>query len=602
MHRLRPESEPKTIGESREGEAVAQPQVRLSGGVASEGRRRPSGEPASLPREAPGGVWIWIGAAAVIALAWGSAQVWPGAASWWGGADDLVLEQLSEHRNPALSSVANGLNAIGSEWTILVLRWSLVVVLVVYQRWRHLMAGLGAILAVEWIAARAALEVGRAGLAADETVGPIEGFSHPSLPLIGLTVTLVVIGYALFPSGRRRGRWFVVAGISIGLATIGSLYLGRDHPTDIVAGVFFSAAAGMVAFRLLVPDAAFPVTYSRSRAAHLDVGGARNDAIRKAMQDQLLDASSLRSAAVRSALMSQLGCGLVGCDLAELEPFGLAGSAGSTPVRMRITGAPDAYVFGKLYATNHLRSDRWYKTGRAILYGSLEDEAPFTSVRRLVEYEDYMLRVFRDAGLPTPRPYGFVEITPQREYLLVTEFIGSASEINQVEVDDAIIDQALSLVRRLWDADLAHRDIKPANLLVRDGEVMLIDVAFATQRPTLWRQAVDLANMMLILALRAHPQKVYARARHHFVPEDIAEAFAATRGVTIPKQLRTLLGVRRQRGRDLIAEFRDLAPPADPIKIQRWSVRRLLLIAGLAVAGSLLALLLIDNLHGAGFF
>ncbi len=32
------------------------------------------------------------------------------------------------------------------------------------------------------------------------------------------------------------------------------------------------------------------------------------------------------------------------------------------------------------------------------------------------------------------------------------------------------------------------------------------------------------------------------------------------------------------------------------------TVRRLLLIAGLAVAGSLLALLLIDNLHGAGFF
>lgn len=62
-----------------------------------------------------------------------------------------------------------------------------------------------------------------------------------------------------------------------------------------------------------------------------------------------------------------------------------------------------------------------------------------------------------------------------------------------------------------------------------------------------------------------------------------------------------LLGVRRQRRRDLIAEFRDLAPQADPIKIQRWSVRRLLLIAGLAVAGSLLALLLLDNLHGAGF-
>jgi hypothetical protein len=30
-------------------------------------------------------------------------------------------------------------------------------------------------------------------------------------------------------------------------------------------------------------------------------------------------------------------------------------------------------------------------------------------VRRLVEYEDHLLRLMRDAGLPTPRPYGFVE-------------------------------------------------------------------------------------------------------------------------------------------------------------------------------------------------
>jgi hypothetical protein len=41
-------------------------------------------------------------------------------------------------------------------------------------------------------------------------------------------------------------------------------------------------------------------------------------------------------------------------------------------------------------------------------------------VRRLVQQEDYALRVCRDAGLPSPAPYGFVELTPEREYLLVT--------------------------------------------------------------------------------------------------------------------------------------------------------------------------------------
>ena len=93
-------------------------------------------------------------------------------------------------------------------------------------------------------------------------------------------------------------------------------------------------------------------------------------------------------------------------------------------------------------------------------------------------------------------------MTPEREYLLVTEFFDGAKEIGDVEVDDDLIDQGLLLVRRLWDAGLAHRDIKPANLLVQDGELLLIDVAFAQVRPSPWRQAVDLANMMLVLAVR----------------------------------------------------------------------------------------------------
>ena len=62
------------------------------------------------------------------------------------------------------------------------------------------------------------------------------------------------------------------------------------------------------------------------------------------------------------------------------------------------------------------------------------------------------------------------------------------------------------------DVGLAHRDIKPANILVQDGRILLIDVAFATVRPTPWRQAVDLANMMLCLALRSAPERVYERA------------------------------------------------------------------------------------------
>jgi serine/threonine protein kinase len=119
---------------------------------------------------------------------------------------------------------------------------------------------------------------------------------------------------------------------------------------------------------------------------------------------------------------------------------------------------------------------------------------------------------------------------------------------------------------------MAHRDIKPANVMVRDGTLFLIDSAFAEVRPSPWRQAVDLANMMLVLALRTDAARVYARARLYFSDEEIAEAFAATRGLTMPSQLRRML---RAQGRDLHADFLRLLPyRLPPVRIQRWTLRR----------------------------
>src|SRR5262249_27912161 len=228
---------------------------------------------------------------------------------------------------------------------------------------------------------------------------------------------------------------------------------------------------------------------------------------------------------------------------------------------------PDQYLFAKLYTRGHVRADRWYKLWRTILYGALEDEHPFSSVRQLTQYEDYMLRLLRDCGVCTAAPYGIVEITPEREYLLVTEFFTDALAICEAEVDARVIDQGLLLIRKLWDAGIAHRDVKPGNLMVRDKQLLLIDVFFVQVRPSPWRQAVDLGNMMLVLAVRTDPGRVYRRALNHFAPDELAEAFAATRGVASPTQLRAFL---KKDPRDLLGEFRSLAPPRPPIALQRW--------------------------------
>ena len=139
------------------------------------------------------------------------------------------------------------------------------------------------------------------------------------------------------------------------------------------------------------------------------------------------------------------------------------------------------------------------------------------------------------------------------------------------------------MIRRLWDAGLAHRDIKPANLMVRDGKVLLIDVFFVQVRPSPWRQAIDLANMMLVLAVRTDAEQVYQRALRLFTPDEIAEAFAAARGVASPTQLRAMM---KRDGRDLLAQFRAMAPERRPIGLQRWSVRRIALTLAVVVGAA----------------
>jgi hypothetical protein len=154
-----------------------------------------------------------------------------------------------------------------------------------------------------------------------------------------------------------------------------------------------------------------------------------------------------------------------------------------------------------------------------------------------------------------------------------------------------VIDGGLELVRRLWDSGLAHRDIKPANLLVVDGVLQIIDVSGLEIRPSPWREAVDLANMMLVLALRSDPDRVYTNALRYFTPDEIGEAFASAQGMAIPTELQRYL---KEDDRNLIARFRELAPPYPKISIQRWSFRRIGLIAAVLIGSIVIAIWGVD--------
>jgi tRNA A-37 threonylcarbamoyl transferase component Bud32/membrane-associated phospholipid phosphatase len=523
--------------------------------------RRPSGEPPALPHHlrTSGIGWllatvVLVGAAMVVFSGGPSS----GVAMTVTVADDAVVRWLADLDAPGVVGAFRALAAVCSGTVLSIVANALIITLVVLRRFRHLIIWLGVITVLQvgagiLLAARAHRP---RPFGADIRAG-WSGWAMPSLPMTLFTAGLVAILYSLVPEGRWRsaGKW--VATTVVVMVGLSRVALGVDAPSDVLVGAVLGVTVPLLAFRWFTPNEVFPVSYRRGRTAHLDVEGARGQAIRRALHDQL------------------------GVTADEVTPFGLAGSAGSTPLRISVPEDPPTVLFGKLYAKSHLQADRWYKLGRELLYGQLEDERPFNTVRRLVQQEDYALSLMHRAGLPSPAPYGFVELTPEREYLLVTEFFDGAVELGDAEVDDQVIDDGLSIIRKLWDAGLAHRDIKPANLLVRDGHLLLIDVAFVEARPSPWRQAVDLANMMLCLALRSDAQVVYHRALREFSVEEITEGFAAARGLALPSQLRRMM---RAQGRDLHAEFVALLPrPPRPISIQRWTARRLALLAGALV-------------------
>ena len=246
-------------------------------------RRRPTGEPPPLPHHLQTSGVRWLVATLVLIVAAigvfaGGLQglavdvaVFDAAVVGWLGGVDL----------PGFEAVMRGLAAISSWWVLNSVSYGLILVLLVLRRFRHLIIWL--------VLANLLANVGGAilgpvtqrprpfGVEIQEGWG---GWAMPALHVTFFAVGLVTILYTLVPEGRWRntGKWVVTALVT--LTAIGRMALGADGPTDVLVGAALGVTIPLLAFRWFAPNEVFPITYRRGSGAHLDVGGARGQAIR----------------------------------------------------------------------------------------------------------------------------------------------------------------------------------------------------------------------------------------------------------------------------------------------------------------------------------
>ena len=302
-------------------------------------RRRPSGAPPPLPRHIERSGYIWLAVAIVAAGA--AVAVFAGGLSRWAVdvtvIDDAVTRWVAGAPVPGFTVVARVIAEAGAAPAAVIAGYLLLLALIVLRRFRHLLVLVVSYEALTLLTTAFLLVVHRPLPFGVLVQFRWAGFSMPSVEVEKVCAVLTGALYTLVPAGRwrRRGGW--AAAVIVAVIGLSRMRLGVDAPTDVLLGAVLGVTVPLLGLRLFAPQESFPVVYGGAHGAHLDLGGARGEAITRALKDQM------------------------GIEVSSVEPFGLAGSGGSSPMRLRRAGQPGGYLFGKLYARSHVRADRWYK-------------------------------------------------------------------------------------------------------------------------------------------------------------------------------------------------------------------------------------------------
>ena len=193
-------------------------------------RRRPSGAPPPLPRHlrTTGAGWLIAAVVAIVVTALVFRNGVSGAAITVIVVDDTVVRWMSDIDLPGIHGIARGVSYAASWWVIEITVWLLIVALIVFRRWRHLVIYL--------VVSQVAQLVH--DLLYDLTTQPRPfgvplrgswgGWSLPSIHMLALAGLSVIALYTLVPEGRLRNRLKWVVAVVVTLVALARLHLGVD--------------------------------------------------------------------------------------------------------------------------------------------------------------------------------------------------------------------------------------------------------------------------------------------------------------------------------------------------------------------------------------
>lgn len=257
---------------------------------------------------------------------------------------------------------------------------------------------------------------------------------------------------------------------------------------------------------------------------------------------------------------------------------------GSSPLIVETSDQKRFFV--KLVNNEHRNADLLFKLWRYFTLREVEDEAPFTTAKHLVEHEAYMYNQALSAGVRVPKIQLAAPVTSNAAVLVSSEIKGLTLDKYDQAISYPVLLQVWEEIQNLQKARIVHRDLRAANILIdSQRKPWIIDFSFAESAASDRGLIVDIVEMMASLSLFV-PSKEIVRSGIDILGRKSV-------GATLPYiQLAVLSSVTRRKLKSkkyLLEELRTevqrqtRVKPVPPIRIKRFGYQTLTwLILGVA--------------------